>query len=86
MFGLTWKSETKKQPKEEVFGRTSLRTSGQKLRSGPPKLEKTSIGGRGHAAWTSTKKNFGLKNFGLIFSFPRKVSVAIFVVRASGQA
>ena len=33
-FGLF--SGTKIQPKEEVFGRTSLRTSGQKLRSGPP--------------------------------------------------
>ena len=29
-------SGTKIQPKEEVFGRISLRTSGQKLRSGPP--------------------------------------------------
>ena len=29
-------SETKKKPKEEIFGRTSLRTCGQKLRSGPP--------------------------------------------------
>ena len=29
-------SETKNQPKEEVFGRTSLQTSGQKLRSGCP--------------------------------------------------
>ena len=37
-------SEAKNQPKEEVFGRTSLRTSGQKLRSGPPNLgKKTSI-------------------------------------------
>ena len=34
-------SGTKIQPKEEVFGRTSLRTSGQKLRSGPPNAGKT---------------------------------------------
>ena len=36
-------SGTKNQPKEEVLGRTSLRTSGQKLRSGPPNPGKTSI-------------------------------------------
>ena len=30
-------------PKTEVFGRTSLRTSGRKLRSGPPNPGKTSI-------------------------------------------
>ena len=41
--GLRLYSETKNQPKEEVFGRTSLRTSGQKLRSGPPNAGKTSI-------------------------------------------
>ena len=54
--------ETKHQPKEEVFGWTSLRTSGQKLRSGPPNLGKneTSI-----LAWTCHEK-IGLKNFGLI--------------------
>ena len=33
----------KNQPKEEVFGRTSLRTSGQKLQSGPSNAGKTSI-------------------------------------------
>ena len=33
--------ERKNQPKEEVLGRTSLRTSGQKLRSGPPNPGKT---------------------------------------------
>ena len=59
-------SGTKIQPKEEVFGRTSLRTSRQKLRSGPPNPGKTKHFGtdmpRGHP-----RKNFGLKNFGLIF-------------------
>ena len=34
------KSGTKNQPKEEVFGRISLQTSGQKPRSGPPSLGK----------------------------------------------
>ena len=33
-------------PKTEVFGRTSLRTSGQKLRSGPPNPGKTSVSAR----------------------------------------
>ena len=37
---------TKIQPKEGVFGRISLQTSGQKLRSGPPNAGKTSILGR----------------------------------------
>ena len=63
-------SETEIQPKEEVFGRISLRTSGQKLRSGPPNArKKTSILGRTtprRRPW----KNFGLKNFGLIFRSP----------------
>ena len=36
LFPLVRNSGTKIQPKEEVFGRISLRTSGQKLRSGPP--------------------------------------------------
>ena len=59
-------SGTKIQPKEEVFSRISLWTSGQKLRSGPPNPGKTSIFGtdipRGRP-W----KNVGLKKFGLIF-------------------
>ena len=42
-------------PKTEVFGRTSLRTSGQKLRSGPPNPGKQAFW-HGHAARTSTKK------------------------------
>ena len=59
-------SGTKIQPKEEVFGRTSLRTSRQKLRSGPPNPGKTSISERAFHA-DVREKNFGLKNFGLIF-------------------
>ena len=59
-------SGTKIQPKEEVFGRISLRTSGQTLRSGPPNPGKNKHFGmdmpRGRP-----RKNFGLKNFGLIF-------------------
>ena len=39
-------SGTKIQPKEEVSGRTSLRTSRQKLRSGPPNPGKPSISER----------------------------------------
>ena len=62
-------SETKNQPKEEVFGRTSLWTSGQKLRSGLPSPGKKASW-HGHSARTSTKKSFGLKNFGLIFHSP----------------
>ena len=45
-FGLIFRSllsGTKNQPKEEVLGRVSLWTCGQKLRSGPQILEKTSI-------------------------------------------
>ena len=59
-------SGTRIQPKEEVFGRISLRTSGQKLRSGPPNPGKTSILERTARA-DIHEKNFGLKNFGLIF-------------------
>ena len=58
-------SETKNQPKEEVFGRTSLRTSGQTLRSGPPNPGKKTFW-HGRVARTSTN-NFCLKNFGPIF-------------------
>ena len=61
-------SETKNEPKEEGFGRTSLRTSGQKLQSGPPipEKKKTSILARTCRADVQGK-NFGLKNFRLIF-------------------
>ena len=48
-------SVTKNQPKEEVFGRTSLRTSGQKLRSAPPNPRKQAFW-HGRAARTSTQK------------------------------
>ena len=48
-------SGTKIQPKEEVFGRISLRTSGQKLRSGPPNPGKQAFW-NGHPARTSMKK------------------------------
>ena len=57
------------QPKEEVLGRISLRTSSQKLRSGPP------IPGNKdkHFATDTPRgrltKNFGSKQFGL-FLFP----------------
>ena len=51
-------SETKNQPKEVVFGRTSPRASGQKLRSGPPK-----------SVWA--RKNCGdvHENFGQLLRF-----------------
>ena len=51
-------SGKKIQPKEEVFGRISLRTSGQKLRSGPPILEtkKKQAFWNGHPARTSMRK------------------------------
>ena len=49
-------SGTKIQPKEEVFGRISLRTSGQKLRSGPPNPGKKQAFWNGHPARTSMKK------------------------------
>ena len=65
-FLTMWAMERKISPKTEVFGRTSLRTSGQKLRSGPPNPGKNKHFGtdmpRGRP-----QKNFGLKNFGLIF-------------------
>ena len=61
--GVSYFQKRKISPKTEVFGQTSLRTSGQKLWSGPPNLEKQAFW-HGHAARTSTKK---LKNFGLIF-------------------
>ena len=66
---LLGKSGTKIQPKEEVFSRISLRTSGQKLRSGPPNPGKASILERTSRADVH-EKNFGLKNFGLIFQTP----------------
>ena len=68
---LKQKSGTKIQPKEEVFGRTSLRTSRQKLRSGPPNPGKTSISERTSRADVH-EKNFGLKNSGLIFRSLKK--------------
>ena len=50
-------SETKIQPKEEVFGRVSLRASSQKLRSGPLILKKIMlVRTYGHAAQMSTKE------------------------------
>ena len=42
-------------------------TSGQKLRSGPPSPGKKQAVWHGHPVRMSMKKNFGLKNFGLIF-------------------
>ena len=65
------KSETKKQPKEEVFGRTSLRISGQKLRSGPPNPGKQALWHR-HATRTSTKKLRSEKKLRADFSLPSK--------------
>ena len=62
-------SDSKNQPKEEVFGRTSLRTSGQKLRSGPPNPGKKQAFWHGHAARTSTKK-LRSEKLRADFSFP----------------
>ena len=57
-------SGTKLHPKELGLAQISLRTSGQKLGSGPPNPEKQALWHR-HAVRTSMK-NFGLINFGLI--------------------
>ena len=59
--------ETKDQPKGEVFGRTSMRTSGQKRLSGPPKPGKKNKHFGMDMPRGRPRKNFGLKNFGLIF-------------------
>ena len=56
---------TKSKPKEEVLGRISLRTSGQKLGQAIQILEKRAFR-QGHPARTSTKK-LQSENFGLIF-------------------
>ena len=56
------------QPKEEVFGRISLRTSGQKLRSGPPNPGKQAYW-NGHPARTSMKKLWS-KKLRADFPFP----------------
>ena len=61
-------SGTKTHPKEEVSGRISLRTSAPKLRSGRQNSGKQAFK-HGHPPRTSMK-NFGLKNFGLIFRSP----------------
>ena len=58
-------SGTKIQPKEEVLGRISLRTSGQKLRSDPPNPGKTSIFAR-----TSMRK-LRSEKLRAYFLFPR---------------
>ena len=65
-------SGTKSQPKEEVLGRISLQTSGQKLRSGPPNPGKQALW-HGHPAWTSMKQdkkkkkpNFSKKSTGML--------------------
>ena len=62
-------SGTKIQPKEEVFGRISLRTSGQKLRSGPPNAGKKQAFWDGHPAQTSMKK-LRSEKLRADFSFP----------------
>ena len=61
-------SGTKNQPKEEVLGQTSRPDIRPKtlVRPAIQILEKKQAFWHGHAAQTSTK-NFGLKNFGLIF-------------------
>ena len=67
-------SETKNQPKEEVFGRTSLRTSDQNFGQALQVLENKHFGTdmpRGRP-----RKNFGLKNFGLIF---RSLTMVLFI-------
>ena len=66
-------SETKNQPREEVFCQTSLRTSGQKLESGPPNPGKSMHCAKHfakHMPRGRPRKNIGLKNFGLIFPSP----------------
>ena len=61
-------SGTKNQPKEEVLARISLRTSGQKLRSGPPSPGKQAFWD-GHPARTSMKK-LRSEKLRADFSFP----------------
>ena len=65
---LSCLSGTKIQPKEEVFGRTSLRTSRQKLLSGPPNPGKQAFR-NGHPARTSMKK-LRSEKLRADFSFP----------------
>ena len=81
-FGLR-SSGTKNQPKEEVFGRISLRTSSQKLRSGPLNPGKESIGAPTSRA-DIHEKTFGLKNFGLIYRIVPFRIQSIFLVQPSG--
>ena len=64
--------ETKNQPKEEVLGWTSLRTTGQKLRSDPPNPGKQAFR-HGHSARTSTKK-LRSEKLRADFSFPINLS------------
>ena len=77
-------SETKNQPKEEVVGRTSLRTSRQKLQSGPPNPGKKQAFWHGHAAWTSTKK-LQSEKLRADFSFPRLGLTPGVVLGKSGE-
>ena len=70
------KSETKNQPKEEVLGRMSLWTSGQKLRSGPPIPGKKQAFRHRHAPRTSTKE-LRSEKLRADFSFPNKTHVRI---------
>ena len=67
-------SGTKIQPKEEVFGRISLRTSGQKLRSGPPNPGKKSNLERTSRADVHEKTSV-LKKLRADFPFPTLISV-----------
>ena len=64
--------ERKFSPKTEVFGQTSLRTSGQRLRSGPPNPGKKQAFWHRHAARTSTKKRRSEK-LRADFSYPTVV-------------
>ena len=66
MFSKVILSRNENQPKEEVLGRTSLQTSGQTPRSGPPNPGDKQAFWHGHASQTSPK-NFSLKSFWLIF-------------------
>ena len=61
--------ELKIQPEEQVLGRISLQTSGQKLRSGPPNPGKKQAFWHRHPARTSTKK-LRSEKLRADFSFP----------------
>ena len=63
-------SVKKNHPKEEILGRIFVRTSGQKLRSGPPNHGKTRVLARARTSGADVLKKVWSEKLRAEFSFP----------------